>query len=319
MRKFNKILILSVGMLFGFFSCKDDSLVIVPEWETGVHGLTVFSASTDDVNFIKGDPSVGLAFDMLWNSIDNKNTVTKIELFVVFNEAYNDLAGNPKVARHGGTQGKLYKTLEGAAVPANKATTSFALTQDDVYALYSTAQFDYGEGIGTKPVWGVGSLRDDRDTDDFKFVDGDTFQVRWAFTTADGRVFDSWSPSVCTEFPGANCSVSFAAVCSQIISGPVGDWTINMADSYGDGWNGAAIRVVVDGVGTNYTFNDGAAHVEVVSVPPGTTTLTFEFVSGDWDSEVTFNIVSPRGNIVAKGGPSPAAGTLTLNLCVDNE
>jgi hypothetical protein len=296
-------------------SCKDDSIEGIPEWESAVHGLGAFSESSDDVNFIKSDPSVELEFDLLWNSIDNKNAVEKIEVFVVFNEAYTDQDGNPKTAKHGGDEGILYLTLEGAAVPANKEVTSFSISQDDVYALYSTASWDYDEDGTDSPVWGVGSIRPDRNTTDTKFVDGDTFKVRWQFTTDDGRVFDKWGVSVCTEFPGANCSVDWAAVCSQTILNPVGNWTIEMADSYGDGWNGAAIKVVVNGVGTDYTLNNGSAGSTVVVVPPGTTSLRFEFVSGDWDSEVTFKIRSPKGNVIAQGGPSPGIGVLTLNLC----
>lgn len=317
MKKF-KIFSLTLGaLLAAVTSCKDDSLVVVPEWESAVHGLGVFNEATDDVNFIKGDPSVDLSFDLSWNSIDKKNEVTKIDIFVVFNESYTDPEGIPKTAKHGGDQGKLLLTLEGAEVPANKEVTTFNVSQADVYAIYTGATWDYDGVPGTpaSPVWGAGSIRPDRNTADYKFVDGDSFQLRWAFTTADGRVFDKWSPSVCNEFPGASCVVGWAAVCAQTIINPVGDWTISMEDSYGDGWNDAAIRVVVDGVGTNYTLANGSAGVTVVTVPPGTTTLTFEFVSGDWDSEVTFTIESPSGNIIASGGPSPTVGTLTLNLC----
>ena len=317
MKNVSKYILTGIFTLGVLISCKDESLQVVPDWESAVHGYAEFSATSDDVNFIKGDPSVQLSFDLLWNSIDKKNTVTKIEIYVVFNEAYKDADGNPKTAKHGGSQGKLFKTLEGAAVPGNHVKTSFGLTQDDVYGLYSSNTYDYF-GTGALPIWGVGSIRIDRTTGNFKFVDGDSFQVRWAFTTEDGRVFNTWGPSVCTEFPEANCAVNFAAVCSQIIAAPAGDWTINMTDTYGDGWNGAAIRVVVDGVATNYTLANGSSGVKVVTVPPGTTTLTFEFVSGDWDSEVIFSIVSSKGNTIAKGGPSPPVGVLTLDLCKEN-
>jgi hypothetical protein len=112
--------------------------------------------------------------------------------------------------------------------------------------------------------------------------------------------------------------VNWAAVCSLVIAAPAGDWTIAMTDTYGDGWNGAAIKVIVDGVGTNYTIANGSSNTEIVTVPGGTTTLQFEFVSGDWDSEVIFTITSPNANVVAKGGPSPPVGILTLDLCKEN-
>ena len=318
MEKIYKYFILTICVvLIGITSCKDDDLVIVPEWESGVHGLGEFNAESDDVNFIKGDPSVELTFDLLWNSIDRKNTVTKIDIYVLFNEAYVDLDGNPKTAKHGGDTGELLMTLEGSNIPADKTPTTFTVTQDDVYALYAGKTYDYFE-TGELPVWGDGAIRADRNTDNFKFVDGDAFQLKWVFTTADGRVFDTWGVSVCTEFPGANCSVNWAAVCSQVVAEPAGDWTIKMTDLYGDGWNGAAVKVVIDGVATDYTLDDGDSGVEVITVPDGTSTLTFEFVSGDWDSEVVFDITSPRGNVISSEGPSPAAGVLTLNLCIDN-
>lgn len=316
MRKLKYSFLAMVLLFTAITSCKDDSIVIVPEWESGVHGYTVFSTGSA-VNFTKGEPAIELSFDMLWNSIDQKNTVEKIELFALFNEAYLDQDGNPKTAKHGGDEGVLFLTLEGAAVPDNKEAISFTLSQQDMFDLYDGATFDYF-GTGALPVWGAGSIRSDRTEGDFKFVDGDSFQVRWELTTDDGRVFSDWGVSVCTEFPGANCAVNWLAVCSQDIKFPEGNWTINMNDSYGDGWNGAAIRVVVDGTGTNYTLANGSSGQTVVAVPPGTTSLTFEFVSGDWDSEVTFSIVSPRGNQIAKGGPSPPVGVLTVNLCVDN-
>ncbi len=317
MKKLNKYILLLLALVVFIPACKDEDLVILPEWESAVHGEGVVSdgSATD---FLKGDPSQEISFDLYWNSIDSKNTVTKIDLYVAFNEAYVDQDGNPKTAKHGGDDGVLLTSIEGGDVPANRETTTFTISQADVYNLYSAATYDY-YGDGAVPVWGTGSIRADRNTTNNIFVDGDTFSVRWVFTTADGRVFDSWGISVCTEFPNANCSVAWSTVCSQVIAEPAQDYTIQMVDSYGDGWNGAAIRVIIDGVATDYTITSGASGTAVVTVPPGTSTLSFEFVSGDWDSEVTFTITSAKGNVIASGGPSPAEGTLKLNLCVENE
>lgn len=294
-------------------SCKDDDLVLVPEWETGVHGRATFAAGSA-TNYIKGDPSIDVNFDLLWNSIDQKNTVTKIRVFLLFNESYMDQDNNPKVAAHGGDEGVLFATFEGAAVPANKVPVSLSISQADVFELYQDAAYDY-YGTGEVPVWGAGSIKAERNTTDKMFIDGDAFQIRWEFTTADGRVFDNWGISVCTEFPGANCSVNWAAICNPVIQDPLGDYIIKMQDSYGDGWNGASIIVELDGVETEYTIEDGSSKQVTITAPPGTESLTFAFAGGDWDSEVTFEIVSPKGNVIAKGGPSPPDGELTLNLC----
>ena len=317
MKKLNKYILVLLAFVAFIPACKDEDLVILPDWESGVHAFAEVSDGSAS-NFLKGDPSVDLSFDMLWNSIDGENTVTKIELFVRFNEAYIDQDGNPRTASHGGSAGLPVLTLEGAAVPADKTPTSFSISQAAIFDVYNGATFDYYGDGNALPVWGAGSISPTRNTTNNIFTEFDTFQVRWTLTTADGRVFDSWSPSVCTEFPGANCSVAWATVCSQVINEPAQDYTIVMNDSYGDGWNGAAIRVVVDGVATDYTIASGSTGTQVVTVPAGTSTLSFEFVSGDWDSEVTFTITSAKGNVIASGGPSPGAGVLTLNLCNEN-
>lgn len=313
MKKLNKYILMPIVLTLLVSACKDEDLVIVPEWGTAVHGRTVLSSGSA-TNFLSGDPGVDLSFELLWNSIDGENTVVKIEVFAFFNEAFIDKDGNPKTASHGGADGVSLLTLEGAAVPANKQTTSFSISQDDIYALYSTATFDYDEDGTSTPVWNNPD-KPDRNTSNLKFIDGDSFEITWKFTTDDGRVFDSWSPSVCTEFPGANCTVSWAVVCSQVISSPPGDYVIAFTDTYGDGWNGAAIKVVVDGVGTDYTLANGSSGSTTVTVPAGSTSISFEFVSGDWDSEVLFTITSPRGNVIASGGPSPGEGVIRLNLC----
>tara|TARA_R110002050_G_scaffold18755_7_gene54446 strand:+ start:5519 stop:6460 length:942 start_codon:yes stop_codon:yes gene_type:complete len=313
MKKINKYFLglLSITMILQ--GCKDEDLITLPVWESAVHGYTVVSSASAP-DFKNGDPSVEIDFDLLWKSIDGEATVTQIDLYILFNEAYVDLDGNPKTASHGGSEGELLMSLTGADVPAGNVVTSFTVSQDDVYNLYSTATFDYG--TGSVAVF-ANPDKPDRDTTNKKFIPGDSFSVKWIFTTEDGRVFDSWSPSVCTEFPEANCQVNWSVVCAEEISNPNGDYTLTLADSYGDGWNGAAITVLIDGVGTDYTLADGATGVEVVSVPPGTTTLTFEFVSGDWDSEASFTIKSPSGNVIANIAAPPTVGPVKLDLCLE--
>ncbi len=120
-----------------------------------------------------------------------------------------------------------------------------------------------------------------------------------------------------TTNEGEFCTLNVSIICSPVIADPPGDYQINFFDSYGDGWNGAAIRVIADGVATDYTLDSGSDGSTIVTVPDGVSTLTFEFVSGDWDSEVTFTLISPKGNVISSGGPSPAVGELLLDLCLE--
>lgn len=316
MKRLNKFLMVFAGLLVSFVACKDDDLQVVPEWETAIHTDAVTTAGTDPNFLYKGSREISL--DFLWNSIDSKNTVTKVEFFVQFNEPYVDVEGNGKVARHGGSKGILYKTLEGSAVPANRVKTVVTFSQAGIYELYKAATFDYdGDGVKT-PVF-ANPATPNRSSEGW-FISGDAFQVKWNVYLEDGRVFDSWSPSTCAEFPNAACLFDWGVVCSPTITNPGangGVYTIKMTDTYGDGWNGAAIKVTVDGVATNYTLANGASGTTTFTVPPTAVSIAFAFVSGDWDSEVIYEIKSPKGNVIAKGGPSPKVGAIALNLCFE--
>ncbi len=212
----NKLYIALAAFVFLLpFSCQDDDLIPEPDFETAVHGFAQLSQGSA-ANFKFGDPSVNLSVDLQWISIDSENTVNKIEIYVFFNESYVDLEGNPTTARHGGTNGKLLLSLEGSEVPGNRTNTTFSLTQDAIYELYKDARFDYGNG--EVPVWGNPD-KPRRNDSNFKFIDGDSFSIRWILYTADGRKFDTWNDSVCLEFPGANCSLAWGIICESDIGG----------------------------------------------------------------------------------------------------
>lgn len=304
---------MSLAVLAFVTSCKDDK-ELVPVWESAINGEgTITSAAKD---FKRGEPSIPLEVDLKWISVDGKASVSKIEVFVLFKENYTDSEGNPAVADHGGKEGRLLTSFEGSAVPPNRSPVSFPITQADVYNLYQNITYDYGDGKGEVSVFGdpVNPGRDGTNL----FVPEDQLTVIWHFTSDDGRVFKAWSPSVCTEFPGSNCSIDFSVVCAEEISDPGangGMYEIAMTDTYGDGWNDAAIRVIIDGIATDHTLLAGSSGTTTITVPPTATTLFFEFISGDWDSEVIFTIKSPKGNIIANAGPSPAPGPIKLNLC----
>jgi hypothetical protein len=145
---------------------------------------------------------------------------------------------------------------------------------------------------------------------------GDTFVYRGEITLSDGRTFSSTNSGVSVNaelFFNDAFSFSSAFVC--VPDQPIaGDWIITMEDSYGDGWDGAYIVVTVDDVATEYTI-DGATGSHTITIPIGTTSLEWEYVPGSWESEHSFKVYAPSGNLVLSDGPGPAAGLLALNLC----
>lgn len=142
---------------------------------------------------------------------------------------------------------------------------------------------------------------------------GDIFLMRLALKVTTGDVIYT-SNNVGSKIKGSSAFLSpFRYSTSVVCAPPAGTWTIEMEDSYGDGWNGAKIVVNLNGEETDYTITEGSSGSGTVEVPEGSSALVFTFVSGDWDSEVTFNITSPSG-IVTSGGPTPTAGPIKLSV-----
>jgi hypothetical protein len=185
------------------FSCRETTVDPNVPFETAVHGYTELTTSK---NFSLTDVAVPVNYKFRWVSIDKANTVNKVEFFLYFDEPFKDKDGNPKTARHGGVIGEDYtKLLKVVSSPAaNFAFTDFAITQAEVYSIYKSNTFDYGDGKGVQNVLGINGR-----TAAKPFIAGDKFTLRWVLYTADGRKFDSWTAAVCGDFVGANCQVAF--------------------------------------------------------------------------------------------------------------
>ena len=314
MKKYTKILLSLLLIGITFQSCEDETLITLPVWETAVHGYAVINGASTD--FKKGDATIDIDFDLKWKSIDQKNEVVKIDLYVLFNETYTDKDGNSVTAKHGGAAGKQVKSFSGADVPVNNVVKSFSINQNEVFTAYSSNTYDYGFGAGSVNVFS-NVLKPTRNATTNKFIPGDNFTIKWIFTTADGRVFDSWSPSVCTEFPEANCQVDWTVICAKEIEQRAGVWTISGSDAYGDGWNGASIEVLVNGEVFD-TFTVAAdSNSKSFTIPQGTQSLSFSYIKGDWDSEVIYQITNPNGNTLISllESDNKFNGEIKLDLC----
>lgn len=303
--------IVSLGIII---SCKDESLQVVPEWESAVHGFAEVTSTNSDLLY--NDPSKDVDIDLKWISIDGKLTVTKIDVYALFNENYIDVDGNPKVAAHGGTEGKLLTSIEGSAVPANRSAVSFSVTQAQLYNLYQASTFDYGNGlvnVFTNPA------KPQRNATQ-RFMWDDKIKIRWEYTTDDGRVFSKWGVSVCTEFPGANCAVDLSVVCATDLAPASipGNWVFDLEDTYGDGWQGGFISVVVDG--TEFAQvkipDGGGSSAQTILAIPAATSMKFNWSNDSFNSECVFKITSPKGNVVANVS-TPTVGPIKLDLCLE--
>ena len=155
---------------------------------------------------------------------------------------------------------------------------------------------------------------------------GNTIIHRMVLKLTDGRTFstESVSGSLTQSYFKSPFQYRKTITCfmdAGIVTAVPGLYTVNMIDSWGDGWNGAAVVMTLDGVDYSTSFNGGSSDTIVFEVPVGSATMGFKFVSGAWDSEVDFNIVfskldgSNSQTALPNVGASPAAGYYALSVC----
>ena len=83
------------------------------------------------------------------------------------------------------------------------------------------------------------------------------------------------------------------------------DYYVVMQDAYGDGWNGAQLDMSINGVVmTSFTVSCAAATADSASYSTYTgDNVEFYFISGSWDTEITFQIFAPDGSSLGNYGP----------------
>jgi subtilisin-like proprotein convertase family protein len=86
-------------------------------------------------------------------------------------------------------------------------------------------------------------------------------------------------------------------------------YTLEMFDTFGDGWNGGQLEVFVNGLSVG-TF--AAAGTGSISTFPVCTGDAFELVytAGQWEEENTYNLIDASGNILFSDGINPATGSV---------
>ena len=155
---------------------------------------------------------------------------------------------------------------------------------------------------------------------------GNTIIHRMVLKLTDGRTFstESVSGSLTQSYFKSPFQYRKTITCfmdAGIVTAVPGLYTVNMTDSWGDGWNGAAVVMTLDGVDYSTSFNGGSADTIVFEVPTGSATMGFKFVAGAWDSEVDFNIVyskldgSNSQTALPNVGASPPTGYYALSVC----
>jgi len=93
-----------------------------------------------------------------------------------------------------------------------------------------------------------------------------------------------------------------------------GNYFVTMSDSYGDGWNGGYIKLVVDGsVYQQISLAEGAGSDFSFSIPESANQTYFEWIPGGYDYEIGFTIYFNNIEIYSTIGPQP--GNIILGDC----
>ena len=184
---------------------------------------------------------------------------------------------------------------------------------------FSAGPFDLPRGTFSLPYGEVLSTLGITNSPEFVFG-GDQVNVRLVANLTDGRSFTN--TDVTGTVQGGSFFSSPFNYLATIVCPPTtptsGEWSIEMQDSFGDGWNGASLNVTIDGETTPYTFTTGSSARFVFELPVNTEVLSIIFTSGAFDNEVSAQVTSANGNVVVDLQPNPAAGVELLDYCLDN-
>lgn len=90
-------------------------------------------------------------------------------------------------------------------------------------------------------------------------------------------------------------SIDIAVFCNAVSGNFTGDWTLNLNDTFGDGWDGAFITATVDGVDTKYTVDSGFGQIHIVTIANSAALLVWSYTSGRYEEEHNFTITDPAG------------------------
>ena len=164
---------------------------------------------------------------------------------------------------------------------------------------------------------------------------GDQFRIRYELVLDDGRrySFDDNTGTLTGSFYRSPFLYTADLVCDPIGPKP-GVYTIEMQDSYGDGWqttNGDGGDPLTLTLSTGEVFEiflcsdyedvpncsgGGFSGTATITVPDGVESAEWYF-PGDWYGEISFQIIHPSGATIADVGTGTDAGPVVINYCFD--
>ncbi len=212
----------------------------------------------------------------------------------------------------------LVNTTNGLAANAilNNATCGYPNGSIDVTTTGGTSPYTY--------LWNTGAVTEDINaiadgTYDVMITDAGGCSATYSFVlTNTGATISAFN--VVDEVCGQGNGAIFATITSAV--NPVSytwtmtagannccSYTLEMFDSYGDGWNGGQIEAFVNGNSMGTFAAAGNGSNASISVCTGDL-LELVYTAGTWEEENTYNLLDASGNIIFSDGINPATGTV---------
>lgn len=296
-----------------FTSCDEGTAVVDDVTDGTLRGAILRTVAITSDELPIGVSDGFFAVDLEVQSQENGTLVESIDVFANFRD------NTPENGKGATTEGALVETISKSTFTIGEfglPRLSYSVTLSSLLSATGVSEAD---------------------------IDGsDQFRVRFELVLNDGRRYSFAQNS--GTLTGSYFSSPFL-YSATIVCPPkpptAGVWTVNMTDSYGDGWQtdagsgGSGITVTLDdgtvlevGMCSPYsgaagTFlggpdcapNDGSTGVGTVTIPSGTQTADW-FFPGDAYGEIGFEIVTPNGNVVG-GYQGVDAGMITIGFCKD--
>ncbi len=86
-------------------------------------------------------------------------------------------------------------------------------------------------------------------------------------------------------------------------------YTLDMQDTYGDGWNGGHLDVFVGGAQIGEFAGQGSSSSDTFCFQGGNDLELF-YTAGNWEEENTYTLMDESGNILFSDGPNPTPGSV---------
>ena len=164
---------------------------------------------------------------------------------------------------------------------------------------------------------------------------GDQFRIRYELVLDDGRrySFADNTGTLTGSFFSSPFLYTADLVCEPIGPKP-GVYTVEMQDSFGDGWqtttgDGGPGLTLTLSTGEVFEFlicsdyednancsGGGSAGTATFTMPDGVESAEWNF-PGDFYGEISFQIIHPSGATIADVGTGSGAGPVVINYCFD--